>query len=104
MFRMLQARGAYLRWSVAGRVVAAVAGGYLLTSLLIIAVAILLPYAGVGQAEAVLATSMASFPLYAAIVMAVFHARTATRAWVALIIASVPPAIVYGVFQYGGAG
>jgi len=103
MLSALYADHARYRWSVAFRVLAALGGGYVLTSLLIIAGAILLPFVGVGQAEATLATSLASFPIFAVIIMAVFHARTTVRAWVWVIAACVPPAIVYAVFQQGNA-
>lgn len=69
------------RWAVASRVLAASAGGYALTSLLTIAVSLLLPLAGVDLAAALLGTTMASFLVWVAIVMAVFHARSASRAW-----------------------
>jgi hypothetical protein len=46
------------------------------------------------QAQALLATTMASFLVYAAIVMAVFHARSAVRAWMWLAVAAVPPGMV----------
>lgn len=87
------------RWSVASRVTAAVLGGYGLTSLLAIAGALLLTMCGMNKAEAVLATTIASFPVYAGIVMAVFHARTATRAWLGLGIASVPPASLWVLYD-----
>jgi hypothetical protein len=40
-----------------------------------------------------LATTMASFLVYAAIVMAVFHARSAVRAWMWLAVAAVLPPV-----------
>jgi hypothetical protein len=92
------------RWSVAFRAVAAIGGGYVLTSLLIIAGAIVLPFVGVGQAEATLATSLASFPIYAVIIMAVFQARNTLRAWLWVAGACVPPLLVYAAFQHGAAG
>jgi hypothetical protein len=45
------------------------------------------------QAQALLATTMASFLVYAAIVMAVFHARSAVRAWMWLAVAAVLPPV-----------
>src|SRR5262245_3082485 len=82
------------RWSLVSRVTAAAVGGYALTSLSTIALSLLLPELGVGRAEALTASIIASFLFYAAIIMAVFCARSATRAWMALIIASVPPGLV----------
>lgn len=78
------------RWSVAFRTLAAVVGGYVVTSLSNIAVPLLLGAVGVDVPQALLATTMGSFLLYAAIIMAVFHARSATRAWLWLAGASVP--------------
>jgi hypothetical protein len=81
------------RWSVTSRVLAAVAGGYALTSLLNIAAPLVLAKAGVNRPEALLATASASFLIYAAIIMAVFHARSAARAWIWLAVVAMPPAI-----------
>ncbi len=78
------------RWAVASRTLAAVGGGYALTSLLIVAVSLVLPLLGISQAQTVFSMTMASFLLYAAVIMAVFHARTASRAWIGLVIVSIP--------------
>jgi len=83
------------RWSVISRVIAAVFGGYVLTSLLSITLSLLLSLVGVNKAEAVLAMSMASFLMFAFIVMAVFHARTAMRAWIGLAMFSIPLGLLY---------
>lgn len=82
------------RWSVASRVLAAVVGGYALTSLLTLAVPLLFSAAGLSQAQALLATTMTSFPVYAAVILVVFHARSAARAWACLAVAALPPGIV----------
>jgi hypothetical protein len=92
-------RPAQYRWSLVSRVTAAIAGGYVLTSLLAIALALLLTVFGMNKAEAVLAITMASFLMYALIVMAVFHAATATRAWLGLAIAGIPPAVFAAIFD-----
>jgi hypothetical protein len=89
------------RRSVASRVLAAAGGGYALTSLLTLAVPLLLAAAGIDRAQALLATTMGSFVAYAVIVMAVFHARSATRAWIWLAGAAVPPAIVTAILLPG---
>jgi hypothetical protein len=78
------------RLSVASRILAAFVGGYALTSLLSIAFALLLALFGMNKAEAVLATTIASFLIYAVIVMAVIHARTAARAWLGLGLVALP--------------
>ena len=82
------------RWSAISRVLAAVVGGYALTSLSTLSVPLLLSAAGLGQAQALHATTMAGFLVYAGIVLAVFHARSATRAWTWLAATAVPPGIV----------
>jgi len=92
------------RLSVASRIVAAAAGGYALASLTTIAVPLLLPVFGINQAQSLLMTSLLSFPIYAGVVMAVFHARTATRAWIGLAIAAAPLVLVYVFFHAGGQG
>ena len=78
------------RLSVTSRVLAGVVGGYALTSLVNIALPLLLGLAGVSCAQALYAVTMASFLLYAAIIMAVFHASSATRAWMWIAGAIVP--------------
>ena len=76
--------GARRRWLIAARVLAATLGGYAVISLLTLTAPLVLGRLGVDQAEALLAVTTASFPVYAAIVMAVFHARSAMRAWALL--------------------
>lgn len=87
------------RWAVISRIAAAAGGGYIVVSVLAISGALLLDMAGVNRAEAVLATSMASFPVYAVVVMAVFHARTATRAWIGLVAAGLPLALFSALYD-----
>ncbi len=99
MVMMLGSSIALNRLSVASRIIAAVVGGYILTSLLSIAMALLLTYFGMNKAEAVLAITMLSFFVYAFIVMVVFYARTATRAWCGLAIACVPPALFSTIYD-----
>ena len=80
--------------SLVSRVLAAIMGGYLLTSLITLALSLGLPLIGVGRAEAVMASTIISFLIYAAIILAVFHARSAARAWTWLVLAAVPPATI----------
>lgn len=82
------------RWSIISRTLAAVGGGYALTSLLALAVPLLLSAAGLNRAQTLHTATMAGFLVYAGIVIAVFHARSASRAWAWLAVASVPPSIV----------
>ena len=57
---------------------------------------------GAGRADAVLASTMASFLVYAAIIMGVFHARTALRAWAGIILAAVPCVLIIGLSKSAG--
>lgn len=92
-------RAAQNKWRIASRIFAAIFGGYILTTLLTIAFALLLTASGMNKSEAVLATTMASFLMFAVIVMAVFYARTPTRAWLGLAIASLPPAVFAAIYE-----
>ena len=82
------------RLSIASRALAAVVGGYVLTSLLNLALPLLLAALGSDLPQAALGTMLTSFLVYAAIIMAAFHARSATRVWVLLIGAAVPLALI----------
>lgn len=91
------------RWSVASRALAAIVGGYALTSLLTIALSELLPRWGMEQAQVVLLSAVMSFLVFAAIIMAVFHTRTASRAWLWLTAASVTLGIIIVLSRAGNA-
>jgi hypothetical protein len=82
-------------WSIASRAVAAIVGGYALVSLINIALPLGLAKIGIEPAQTLFATAMVGFLVYAAIIMAVFHARTSTRAWAAIAVASVPLAVAF---------
>ncbi len=72
------------RWpGLVSRVVAAVAGGYALGALVSIACAVLLPLA---RSEAVIIGMMLSFLAYAGVVLWVFAARDAWRAWAGVLL------------------
>lgn len=66
------------------RIVAAILGGYALAALASVA-ALALPIA---RPQAVLTGMLASFALYAGAVIWVFAVRSATRAWVGLLMAA----------------
>jgi hypothetical protein len=68
------------------RIVAALFGGYALAALTSVAT-LALPLA---RSEAVFAGMVASFLVYAGAVIWVFAVRSATRAWVGLLIAALP--------------
>jgi hypothetical protein len=70
------------RLAVASRVVAALAGGYLLASLANVAISLLLPLA---RAEAVVSGMMLSFLVLLVAILWCFACRSATRAWLGLL-------------------
>ncbi len=76
-------------WAVFSRVIAAILGGYVLTSLIIALLAISLPGT---RAEAVLTSMLLSFLIYAGAVMWVFACRSASRAWAGMLL----PSLVLG--------
>lgn len=75
------------RLMVASRILAAIIGGYALTSALSVLLALLLP---VSRSEATLAATMLSFALYAAVVLWVFAARNVMHVWLGLSGAALP--------------
>jgi uncharacterized protein DUF3649 len=85
------------RLAIASRVAAAVLGGYVFANVVAIFLAMVLP---MPRASAVLAMTLASFALYAAAAIWVFAARTATRAWLGLL---VPIAVLGGLSWLIGA-
>ena len=82
------------------RIVAALFGGYALAALASVA-AIALPIA---EPQAVLVGQLSSFAVYAGAVIWVFAVRSARRAWLGLIVASLPfLAAAMSVWSRGGA-
>lgn len=81
-------------WPLMARILAAVVGGYALTSLMTLLATLVLPLLGVSRAEALHAATMAAFLLYAAIILAVFHASSARRAWACLTGAAASAALM----------
>lgn len=76
------------------RILAAVVGGYALMTLSTVAIPLLADSLGMRRSQALLWTSAIAFPAHAVIIMAVFHARTSTRAWLWLAGAAVPLGLV----------
>ncbi|SDG35200.1 MULTISPECIES: DUF3649 domain-containing protein [unclassified Duganella] len=77
------------RWHVFSRVLAAALGGYVLTSLITVALAQLLSRTfGVLPAAAVLSATLLSFAVYTVIVCWIFSTRSATRAWLGVALPS----------------
>jgi len=84
------------RLSVASRAVAAILGGYGFIWLLTAALSLLLPAVlNISPFDSVLAVTMSSFLIWAIVAMAVFHARSARRAWAGLLFASLPFVVVF---------
>lgn len=81
------------RLSVASRALAAILGGYVLTALMTMAIAVYLPTT---RAEASLTATMLSFLIYGCVVLWVFATRTAVRAWLGIVI----PSVVLGVLVW----
>lgn len=75
---------------IASRVVAAALGGYVLSALCAVALAVFLPLA---RPEAVLTGTMLSFIVYTGAVIWVFAAASAIRAWIGLAVPSVALAL-----------
>ncbi len=73
------------RLAVTSRVLAAVLGGYLITSLASVCLTLWVPMA---RAEAVVTGMMSSFVVYLLAVIWCFACRTAWRAWFGLIVPS----------------
>lgn len=78
-------QSARYRWMVASRVLAAVVGAYALTSSALVLLALLWP---LPQAEAVAASTMLSFLLYALIIIWIFTVKRLKTVWLGLIISS----------------
>lgn len=77
------------RAGVAARLLAAIAGGYVLTAISMSLLAVLLP---ASRVDAVMTATLLSFPVYAVAIMWSFAARTVWRAWAGLVL----PAAVAG--------
>jgi hypothetical protein len=89
--------GARYRWMVASRAIAALIGGFLLTSLVTAVLSLLLPLiSSTPRAEAVLISTLISFMFWACIALWVFTTRSATRAWLGIAI----PSAVLGLALY----
>ncbi|RZJ26520.1 MAG: DUF3649 domain-containing protein [Haliea sp.] len=78
------------RLGVASRTVAAILGGYVLSALVATVSAIYYPAT---RAEAAIFGMLASFVIYTLAVMWVFAVRTAWRAWLGLLLPSIPLAL-----------
>jgi len=83
------------RWGIVSRVMAAAAGGYLLSALAMSALALAWPAAaGASPAAGVLAGTLLSFVAYTAIGVGVFGSRSAGRAWALIAVACLMSGVV----------
>jgi len=85
------------RLAVASRVAAAAVGGYTFANVTAIFLAHVLP---MRRADAVLATTLASFALYAGAVLWAFAARSPRNAWLGLLV----PTAVLGLLTWAVGG
>ena len=89
------------RWAVASRVVAAFVGGYVLSSLLLLLLALVWP---LPRAEAIGASTMVSFILYALIIIWAFSVKRLRTVWLGILSSSLLcGALVWWLMPGGGA-
>lgn len=81
------------RLSLAARILAVTLGAYGAASLLTAALSLVLVWIGLSRPEAVMATTLASFAIYAGLAIAVFHARSTVRAWIGLLLVAAPSSL-----------
>ncbi len=89
-------RGVWIQ--IISRVVAAAVGGYALSSLAAVCFSIVLPMA---RAEAVLVGTMASFVIYVSVILWVFSAPSAARAWAGLVLCAALLGMLIAVHKVG---
>ena len=82
------------RWSVASRTLAGTLGAYGVTAMGTAALSLVLAALGMDRAEAVTAATLASYAVFAAIAIAVFHAASPARAWGGLLAAAAPLGLI----------
>jgi hypothetical protein len=83
----------------AARTLAGTLGAYGLTVQATVVLSFVLALGGMNRAEAVIAATLASFAIFAAIAMAVFHARSASRACLWLVGTAIPLALLQWVLS-----
>lgn len=74
------------RLGVGARAAAAIVGGYVLAAAATALLALLLPLISVSRADAVIASTLFSFTVYACAVLWAFAAASAARAWLGLLL------------------
>lgn len=78
---LTQLRAKRNRLHVLARAIAAIIGGYVVTALAVACLARMLP---MRAAEASIAATLASFAIYAGIILAIFSAKSMRRVWIGL--------------------
>lgn len=87
------------RLQVLSRIVAATVGGYALAAAATVLLTVLWP---LPRAQAVLAANMLSFVWYTIAVMWVFSTKSATRAWVGMVLPTALIAVLSAVLMHAG--
>ena len=87
------------RWHVASRVLAAVLGGYVLTSLIGIFLSLALP---LSRSDSVNITNTLGFAFYTGAIIWVFSVATVRRAWLGLVIPSLVLAALIALVAFTG--
>lgn len=82
------------RLAVMARTLAGTLGAYGLSVQATVVLSYVLALSGMSRAEAVVAATLASYAVFASVSMAIFHARSAGRAWLWLVAAGVPLALL----------
>lgn len=92
------------RWAVASRALAAAGGGYVLAASAAGALGLAFMRSGMARPDAVLASTMLSFVLYACAALWAFGCATAWRAWAGIGAPALVLGAVIGLFRlFGGA-
>lgn len=85
-------------WRLLVRVLTAIVGGYALASLFATALALgLLALTSMPRLEAVRASALASFLVYAVAIMAIIHSRSTTQAWIWLSLGCLVCLLIIGI-------
>lgn len=87
----MKALGAAYRWSVFSRCVAAAVGGYVIVTLLHLAMTVVLPWE---PYKSMLFVSQTGYLYYTGVIIWCFAARTARRAWLGLALVALPLVLI----------
>jgi hypothetical protein len=79
------------RWSVFSRCIAAAVGGYIIVTLLHLAMIVVLPW---DSYKSLLFSSQTGYLYYTGIIIWCFAARTARRAWLGLALLALPLVLI----------